>query len=147
MAYASRLISPIEYRPVWLDDPRRILPPVEKAAIIRGDGSVSILDWKSNRRVVSTIGNAPLILKFSTFYYPGWKAAIDGKIEKLRSEKGTGSIMLEVPVGQHETELIFEDTPVRRHGKVISIVSLLVVILLACTRFFSPEAKREAVDA
>jgi hypothetical protein len=140
------LFSPIEYRPVWLDDPRRILVPAEKAAIVRGDGSVCILDWKSNRRVVSTIGNTPLILKFSTFYYPGWKAAIDGKINELRTEKVTGSIMLEVPVGRHEIELIFEDTPARHYGKVISVVSLFGVILLACTRFFPPEAKREAVD-
>ena len=140
------LFAPIEYRPVWLDDPRRILLPVEKATIIKGDGSVNILDWKSSRRVLSTISNNPLTIKFSTFYYPGWKASIDGKMNEPQIQKGTGSIMIEAPAGQHKIELIFEDTPVRHYGEFISIVSLFLVVLLVCTRFFLSEAKHDTVD-
>jgi len=140
------LFSPIEYRPVWLDDPRRILLPVEKATITKGDGSFSIVDWKSNRRVLSTSGNTPLTLKFSTFYYPGWKAVIDGKMNGVQIEKGTGSIMIEAPAGQHKIELVFEDTPARYYGKIISVVCLFLVILLVCLRFIPSGLKHNTVD-
>jgi len=124
----SGVFAPIEYRPVWLNNPVRILPPVEKAAIIKGSGSVKIIDWKSNQHILSTSGETDLRLKLSTFYYPGWKAKIDGKESSIIID--AGSMLLEVPKGRHKVEFMFQDTPVRYYGKVISIISLFIVVFI-----------------
>src|SRR4030067_1290393 len=132
------LFSPFEYRPVWLTDPGKILHPVEKVIIRKGNGSVDIVDWKSNQRVSSTKGNSPLTLTFFTFYYPGWKAKIDGNQNDIIIEKDTGSMLVEVPEGDHKVELTFEDTPVRYYAKVISLISLIVVFSLYLYGMFKP---------
>ena len=122
--------SPFEYRPIWLKDPRKMLPAVEKVKIEKGNGSIDIIDWKSNQRLLSANGEPSLSLKFSTFYYPGWEARIDGRRCDIAIDKGNGSIVIEVPEGRHKIELSFRDTPVRYYGKVISVISLILISLV-----------------
>jgi hypothetical protein len=124
------LFSPFEYRPVWLTDPGNILPPVEKVITIKGSDSFDIVDWKSNQRILSTNGKTSLMLKLSTFYYPGWIAKIDDKQSYIIIEKDTGSMLLELPEGSHKVELFFEDTSVRYYAKVISLISLVIVTFI-----------------
>jgi hypothetical protein len=122
--------APFEYRPVWLNDPKAILPAVEKAIIIKGNGSVDIIDWESNKRVLSTKGDTPLTLKFSTFYYPGWKAEIDGLKALILIEKNSGAMLVNIPAGLHMLKLKFIDTPLRYYSKLISLSSCFAIILL-----------------
>jgi len=124
------LFSPFEYRPVWLTDPGRILLPVEKVIIVKGDGSISITGWKSNRRVLSTIGDTPLTVKFSTFFYPGWTARIDGLNAQIAVDKDTGAMLIDIPKGKHALTLKFQDTPIRYYSKIISLFSFVVLIFL-----------------
>jgi len=124
------LFSPFEYRPVWLTDPGRILLPVEKVTIIKGDGSISITDWKSNRRVLSTTGYTPLTIKFSTFFYPGWTARTDGLNAQIAVDKDSGAMLIDIPKGQHVLELKFIDTSLRYYAKLISLGFCFIIILL-----------------
>ncbi|OGW56224.1 MAG: hypothetical protein A2Y81_03860 [Nitrospirae bacterium RBG_13_43_8] len=126
----SNIFSPREYRPIWIKNYNKMLPPTEKVSISSGNGSIDIIDWKSNQRIISTNGRTPLRLKLSTFYYPGWKARIDGTYGSIILEKETGSMLIEVPEGKHKVEFIFEDTPVRYYGKVVSVISLIVLFLV-----------------
>jgi hypothetical protein len=126
----SGLFSPVEYRPVWLKDYRKMLPAVEKVQIIKGNGSVDILDWKSNQRLLLVNGETPLDMRFSTFYFPGWEAKIDGKRCGIMIDKDSGSIVIEVPEGRHKIELNFRGTPVRYYGKVTSLISLVLLFLV-----------------
>jgi hypothetical protein len=122
------LFSPFEYRPVWLTDPGRILLPVEKVIIVNGNGSVDIVSWKSNRRELSIKGTAPLMLKFSTFYYPGWIAKIDGRNASIAVDKDSGLILIDIPEGKHTLILKFQDTPIRYYSKIISLFSFVSLI-------------------
>ena len=101
-----------------------------KVEIIKGEGSEEILDWKSNKRVLSTDGITPLYLKFSTFYYPGWECKIDDRQCGIMIDKDSGSMVIEVPEGRHTIELFFRDTPPRYYGKLISIISLVLILLI-----------------
>jgi uncharacterized membrane protein len=133
--------SPFEYRPIWVKNPKMILPPTEKVQIKKGNGSIDIVDWKSNQRLLSTKGITPLILRFSTFYYPGWEARIDGKRCGIMIEKDSGSMVIEVPEGRHEIELSFKDTSVRYYGRVISIISLILVFSVYLYEILNPKNK------
>jgi hypothetical protein len=125
------LFSPFEYRPAWLHYPGRLLLPVEKIQVLEGTDYVHITDWKSNRRVLSTSGTTPLRLKFSTFYYPGWEATIDGLRAQILIEKDSGAMLVDIPKGNHGLELQFIDTPLRYYSKIISLGFLVAILLLA----------------
>jgi hypothetical protein len=137
----SNIFSPREYRPIWVKNYNKILPATEKVTIINGNGLVVIIDWKSNQRIVSTDGKTALKLKFSTFYYPGWKTKIDNKQSSIMVNGDSGSIIVEVPEGKHKVELIFDDTSVRYYAKVVSIISLIVVSSLCLYGMFKPANK------
>ena len=81
--------------------------------------------------------NAPLLLTFNTFYYPGWHAYLldpetDAVIEELpialRGELGLMTVR--VPAGVGRVLLRFEDTPIRKLGTAVTFASLALVILL-----------------
>ncbi len=78
-------------------------------------------------------------------YYPGWtayvyedlgppieplKARVGRLVDKplLRTTKYEGWIVVPVPQGEHFLEIRFEDTPVRRVGKWISLASLAALL-------------------
>lgn len=132
------LFSPFEYRPVWLNDPGRVLPPVEKVKIIKGNGSVDIIDWKSNQRVLFVNATAPLSLRFSTFYYPGWECMIDRRQCGIIIDKDSGSMIIEVPEGRHKIELRFRDIPDRYYGKVISVILFSLVSSICLFKILNP---------
>jgi hypothetical protein len=121
---ASVLFAPIEYRPIWLNQHRKNLPPLEKITIVKGEGTADITEWKAHKRTILAKGEAELILQFSTFYFPGWKAYLDGTEIAIQIENETGAMLLDIPEGEHMLELKFVDTPVRYYGKLISLLSL-----------------------
>lgn len=60
----------------------------------------------------------------NTAYFPGWEAFVDKKEVKITPDRN-GLISFLAPAGNHLIEIQFKDTPVRRFGALISIVSFL----------------------
>lgn len=132
-----------EYRPIWLKDPLKELEKTEKVKIVLGTGSVEIIDWRSNYRILSVYGETPLHLKLSTFFYPGWEVFIDEKRCNIMTEQDTGAIVFEVPEGKHTIKLYFKDTQLRYSGKVISALTLAgLIVFLLYGRLRSPTLKK-----
>jgi hypothetical protein len=50
----------------------------------------------------------------------------------IKSEDGTKAILVDVPKGDHFLKLIFKDTPIRIIGKILSLLSFIIlsVVLL-----------------
>lgn len=97
----------------------------KNADIISGVGKIASLSWKSEQRTFRISAMQPLTLRVRTFNFPGWTAYLDDVRTKIREENDTKAILVDVPPGNHSLKLVFEDTPVRFYGKLISIVSLL----------------------
>lgn len=66
-------------------------------------------------------------LRLYTFLFPGWHATIDGEEVRLKRARPEGLIYLEVPPGDHEVLVRFEDTPPRRAGWRIAAAGLVVL--------------------
>lgn len=136
----SVAFAPFEYRPIWVNNPKAMLPPVEKVTIENGNGRVDIVDWKSNYRLLSVISEKPARLRLSTFYYPGWEAKTDGRRSDIVVHQGSGSMIIDIPEGNHTLEIAFRDTTLRYYGKIISMVSLILscsfLILLRRRKYF-----------
>ncbi len=72
-------------------------------------------------------------LRFYTYYYPGWRVYVDGRRlpeSALRPETVYGLLTVDIPPGEHHVLLRWGDTPLRLTGKVLSLVSLAIALVL-----------------
>jgi len=69
------------------------------------------------------------VLRLYTFYFPGWRATVDGEEVEIEVAGPEGFITLWVPEGEHEVLVRFEDTLPRTAGWVISAVGLAMLIV------------------
>jgi hypothetical protein len=58
------------------------------------------------------------------FYFPGWRAKVDGVFAPLIAEFRTGRMMVTVGPGRHAIDVRFGDTPVRTAAKIVSVLGL-----------------------
>lgn len=128
---------PIEYTPVWVKDIGKIMSEKEpvKVSVLSGIARADVVEWKSEKRVIHVNALTPVLLRISTFYYPGWNARLNGKDIPVNAERSSGAMVIESPAGEHVIELRFADTPARRYMKIISLVSFLIVTAMVL-RFF-----------
>lgn len=104
--------------------------PLRKAEILKGKGTVTTIRHGGRSEEVEVRAETDVTLLFYTYYYPGWRAYVDGKPVPIRPEGKYGLIALEVPKGQHRVLLRFEDTPLRFWSQILSLASLLVATAL-----------------
>jgi uncharacterized membrane protein len=65
-------------------------------------------------------------VQFLTYYFPGWKASVDGHEVGIYPSGPYGLITMKVPAGEHNVLIRFGDTPVRLLGALVSVASLLL---------------------
>jgi hypothetical protein len=120
------------------------LPELDRVTLDGGAGSVTIREWKPQHRVIDVkSSNARLLVR--TFNYPGWTATLDGYPTQLGTDSDTGAILLPVHAGDHVLVLDFLDTPSRRLGTWITLLSFLSVMAAAAiTAFRRPQPAHES---
>jgi hypothetical protein len=70
----------------------------------------------------------PFRAVFNSFYFPGWRAYVDGKGVAIIPTEPYGLISFEVPAGERNIQVRFQDTPLRLAGKALSALSALVIL-------------------
>jgi hypothetical protein len=76
-------------------------------------------------------------VRFFTYYFPGWRVYVDGERLPdwaLRPETIYGLLTVDVPPGEHHVLLRWGDTPVRLAGKVLTLASLGLALVLLLSR-------------
>ncbi|MDW8316758.1 MAG: hypothetical protein RMN53_02780 [Anaerolineae bacterium] len=102
--------------------------PLQKAAILRGQGQVQTLRVGGASVTAQVDAATPVTVLFYTYHFPGWRATVDGQPVPHRPEPPYGLIALEVPAGQHLVTIRHGATPVRTAGALISAGSLAAVL-------------------
>jgi hypothetical protein len=74
--------------------------------------------------------------RFFTFYFPGWRAFLNGEPVPIRVTSPRGLIGVDVPAGDHELLLRFGETPFRLVVDVISVLGLVAVAGWLTSRLF-----------
>lgn len=105
-------------------------PSSPKATIIEGNGKADTVIWQSAERVIEINAEQPSVLRVRTFNFPGWTAYIDGIRTEINTERDTRVMLVNVPAGKHRMRLVFRDTPVRLAGKLISLATAIVMIVI-----------------
>jgi hypothetical protein len=91
------------------------------------------LELHTNRELIGYLAPSPALITFNTFYYPGWHAYLLDEAGRPAEElpittRGKlGLMTIQVPAGEGQVLLRFEDTPIRKLATAISAVSLLAV--------------------
>ncbi len=113
-----------EYHPKWWDQQKD--PELDNVSAVVETGSAIIQPPIAQGTLQEYVINAEQesVIKFRTLYFPGWVAYVNGEARTL-SPNLQGHLQLSVAAGEQRVKLKFEDTPPRRMGKLISLVSLI----------------------
>jgi len=65
----------------------------------------------------------------NNYYFPGWQAYIDSKPVKTSPSGPLGRIGFQVPNGQHQIFLKFENTPIRQYSNLISLLTFIILFI------------------
>ncbi len=138
---ARATASANEYLPRWVADPN---PPTDLAEALREGREVDPLDRASlpPDSMAVRIGGGPLgdsyrldlpvatTVRIRRFYFPGWRAWVDGRPVAVTPGSPYGLIEVSVPAGAHELEVRFAATPSRITGNVLAFAGLVGAIAL-----------------
>jgi hypothetical protein len=81
-----------------------------------------------DRFIVSTPHE--FVFRLFTFYFPGWRATVDGKEVAIEVAGPEGFITFWVPAGKHDVLVRFGDTPARTLGWIVSAIGIAAFILI-----------------
>jgi hypothetical protein len=121
-----------ERQPADADSP--LLPqylagePLRRAAIVSGSGEVLEQSSRAASAYARVRADSDVRLRFYTYYFPGWRATVDGQAVVVAPDPPNGLIGLTLAPGEHEVRLRFGPTPPRTLGAVLSVVALLAVL-------------------
>jgi len=105
--------------------------PVDKVnrATVPDGAEVDIVEHGPLHDRLSVSTPHGFLLRLYTFYFPGWRAYVDGEEADIEVARPEGFITVWVPAGQHEVLVRFSDTPPRTAGWIISALGLVVLAL------------------
>jgi hypothetical protein len=89
--------------------------------------SPQLIENTSTRKQFFFAAAEPTTITLNIAYYPGWQVMIDGSAAKAQAS-ANGLIEFSVDSGTHTVIVELEDTPVRFWGKIVSVVTVLMVI-------------------
>ncbi len=131
-SFTNLNLHAIVMNPIWTGKSEDYPVKTEKTEILEGTGVVIDKKVNNSSRVYKIKADTTLKMVDYTFYFPGWNLYIDGNKAPIEFQDPNqrGVITYQVPQGEHTIELKFEDTRVRRVGKVVSIFSVIVISVL-----------------
>ncbi|MGI5826754.1 MAG: 6-pyruvoyl-tetrahydropterin synthase-related protein, partial [Patescibacteria group bacterium] len=93
------------------------------------EGGAEIVDYQKGsdwqRAKVQVTKEA--VLRFPLYYFPGFKAWIDGQQTTIDSQNKLGLITISVPSGEHEIYVKLKRTWPRKIGDIVSALSLIAL--------------------
>lgn len=119
-------ISIFDYLPKSAETPPDSKAPESPLVL---EGRAEIVDYQKGsdwqRAKVQVTKEA--VLRFPLYYFPGFKAWIDGQQTTIDSQNKLGLITISVPSGEHEIYVKLKRTWPRKIGDIVSALSLIAL--------------------
>jgi len=104
-------------------DARPTERPIAKFEI--AEGKVSRIAQNTLVNWTATVdAEVDTVLTFNNYYFPGWYAEVDGEKAEIVPGKPYGQITLNLSPGEHEVNIFWAETPLRKAFDVVSMLSL-----------------------
>ncbi len=106
--------------------------PKDKVEVVDGEATITETRRSTTRHSYRIISKGDARIKDNTVYFPGWKVYVDGNpiLIEFQDPSQRGLITFMIPTGEHEVEVVFEDTKLRVFANIISILSAIGLIVL-----------------
>lgn len=129
--YASQeyLKTQEEYLRLPLNTAQR---PKQNFPLVSADGSglLKVEEFNGIDAVIKTNFEKESLLSYNKYFFPGWKAEVDGQVVLMSPGFPYGQIVLSVPSGPHLLKITFEETAFKKMVDIISLLSILAAIIL-----------------
>lgn len=93
-------------------------------------GRIQVSEWKPDKKSFMVTATAPAQVILRLFYYPAWRAQVNGRPVEIAATETTGQLTLPVPAGQSLVTILFTRTRDRTAGAVISLLALALLLAL-----------------
>jgi hypothetical protein len=107
--------------------------PINKANVPEG---VRVAPIENNPIWMEWLVTTPedFTMEVYTFYWEGWRAAIDGQVVDITPSAEHGFITFPVPPGEHNIRVWLGSTPPRIFGNIVSAICLILTMALVAIR-------------
>jgi hypothetical protein len=139
-----------EYEPIGCDryDLPENAPRIELGgARVQGETQhprIHVERWGPERKTLEADSPHPVTVVVKLLNYPAWRAEVNGRNARLQSKSGTGQMILALPAGHSQADIVLTRTPDRTVGGIISVVSvfgLVGLIIFERRRGMQPHAQ------
>jgi len=131
-----------EYLPVWVRQPPHDSPleplyrsdaPLDRLdrSYLPDGAQVKSASFGANRADLTVISPEAAQLVFHIFYFPGWRATVNGQEVVPFPVSERGLLGIAVPAGESEVRLRFGETPIRLVADWLSVLGVAVTLALA----------------
>ena len=120
--------------PIWFNEYHNIALDLGHINDLNGISSINEISWKTQEHVYDINAARDTEILERTTYFPGWQVRVDDQPVAIDYQKPDypGLITFKLPAGQHRVISRFtENTPARRLGDAVSLISLLCLAAIA----------------
>ncbi len=123
--------SAAEFRPRWAESLR-----LAKDTTTTGQTIQVRVQEANDFGLTATIdGASGGALRFTTFYFPGWQAVLDGQtVLPAYPSTNLGLLTVDLPAGQHELRLGWRGTPLQHAAGLVTLLALAGLALFYLRR-------------
>lgn len=114
-------------------DPEELPDDIPQAELAEENGDLTVEEWKPEHRVIRVELTDDDQLQVRTFNFPGWTATVDGQQVPIKSAEELSDMEIDLQAGTHRVTIDFQETPVRRRCRIITLCSLGVMAVLCCS--------------
>ncbi len=113
--------------PKWADTNNIWISKLPKSnlEVIKGSAQIQSTGRTSTKHTYQVDAKTPVLLQENTVYFPGWTAKANGEKVPITPSK-SGMIHLSLPQGIKKLEVFYEDIPIYKRLKMISVVTSLL---------------------
>lgn len=120
--------------PLALSPQTRNFDPFDPASLPVG-ATVADAEYRPLAYALTVDATRQWRAQFATFYFPGWRATVDGASTTIDPSDPYGLIQVTVPAGRHRLEVWFGSTPLRTVALLISVATLVGLALVTVFTF------------
>ncbi|HUV71532.1 MAG TPA: 6-pyruvoyl-tetrahydropterin synthase-related protein [Clostridia bacterium] len=117
---------------IWTQERPTALP---SAAMTINSGRIDYQELTAVHYQASVESKTPAEVSFNQYYFPGWRATVDGKAATLKPGQPHGEIIIPVPAGEHRLEIWFGNTLLRSWANLASALSLVFLVAITLGSF------------
>jgi len=119
-----------DYIPVWVEKfPKKAVKKPYR--VISGQAQIKVVKDKTQQLSLNTVSKKPFELQINRFYFPGTKVMLNKKPVKFDYKGNNGIIKLSIPGGNNQVRTVLGRTNIQLASEIISLLSLLIIFVLA----------------